>query len=106
MPPKHIVRTDASVEGQWVEVPEELVPGRYHQNWVIAETVSKLPSQVARDAATPIRFTARTFPGTEGDYREYVNENGVPTTETTWVHPPTISYEAQRRGITLPLDMP
>lgn len=91
-------------------------------NWVIAETVSRhdpafhpgraLPALTAGrtvdphhpTAGWPRPFTARTFAPGEGDHKEYVNEHGVLTTETTWIHPPRLAQAAYHAGETLPLD--
>jgi hypothetical protein len=72
-----------------MEISADEIPGRtgYNQQWFVGEMLSKLPKD-SNFGREPLRFTAREFHGTEGDYKEYMN-NGVPTTETTWVHPPT-----------------
>jgi hypothetical protein len=48
----------------------------------------------------PRRFTARDFPGTEGDYVEYTDDAGVLHTERWWVHPPTLDETAHEAGKT------
>ncbi|KAF2223981.1 hypothetical protein BDZ85DRAFT_95365 [Elsinoe ampelina] len=49
-------------------------------------------------SSTPLKgrrpFTARTFTGSEGDYRAYQDENGVSHQQTTWVHPPQLDQGA------------
>ena len=50
----------------------------------------------------PRRFTARPFRGQEGDYKEYVGKDGIPRTETTWVHPPVLETGAWATGQTAP----
>lgn len=91
-----------------VEVDERDLPGRALEgarrarNWVIAETVSKIPSdEPARTG--PRQFTARKFGGTEGDFKRYVTPEGYERTETTWVHPPTTNDLARLTGQTYPM---
>lgn len=79
-----------------MEISASEVPGR-GQNWVIAETASKIPS----DQAVPqgIRgFTARTFRGQEGDDTEYTTPEGYERTEQTWIHPPELEDGARLTG--------
>jgi len=88
LPARHFVPTGNGDE--LMEISEDEIPGRtgYNQQWFIGEMLSKLPKD-SNFFREPLRFTAREFPGTEGDYKEYVR-NGIPTTETTWVHPPVL----------------
>ncbi|KAG8625465.1 hypothetical protein KVT40_007216 [Elsinoe batatas] len=53
-----------------------------------AQTSSSRPLEGRRP------FTARTFTGSEGDYRAYQDENGVSRQHTTWVHPPQLDQGA------------
>lgn len=97
LPTRHFVPDG---KGGLIEISEDEIPGRtgpYRQNWVIAETVST--GNIVR---APRRFTAREFIGDEGSYKEYVSAAGVPTTETTWVHPPTIETFSEYSGQTAP----
>lgn len=113
LPAKHFIPNPTGAG--YIEVPAEQLPGRTidrytNRNWVIAETVSK-PSTGTIDANgqrqpvkhAPRRFTARTFAEGEGDYKEWVDEDGIPRTETTWVHSPHVSDELRKRGLTQPL---
>jgi len=88
LPARHFVPTGNGEE--LMEISADEIPGRtgYNQQWFIGEMMSKLPKD-SNFFREPLRFTAREFPGTEGDYKEYVR-NGIPTTETTWVHPPVL----------------
>lgn len=97
------MRSSNAADGEYIEIPEELIPGREHRHWVIAETVSKIAGTRAPATQEQRQFTARTFGATEGDYKEYINEQGVPTTETWWIHPPTLAVGAYMAGETLPL---
>lgn len=101
LPARHFVPTGNGDE--LMEISEDEIPGRtkYNQEWFVGEMLSRLPqsSNVPFEAR---RFTAREFPGTEGDYKEYISDKGIPTTETTWVHPPTIDYTAMLAGQTQP----
>jgi len=84
-----------------VEVSASEVPGR-GQNWVIAETASNIPSdQAAPQGARG--FTARQFPGREGDAMEHVTPEGYLKTEQTWVHPPELEDGARLTGQSWPM---
>ena len=84
-----------------MEIGADEVPGRGH-SWVIAETASKIPSdQPAPKGAR--RFTARQFPGTEGDAIQYTTPEGYEHTETTWVHPPELETGGRDTGQTWPM---
>ncbi|KAH0064940.1 hypothetical protein KCU60_g22117, partial [Aureobasidium melanogenum] len=78
LPARHFVPTGNGDE--LMEISEDEIPGRtgYNQQWFIGEMLSKLPKD-SNFFREPLRFTAREFPGTEGDYKEYVR-NGIPTT--------------------------
>ena len=84
-----------------MEISAQEVPGR-GSNWVIAETASKIPSD---QAAPPgkTRFTARDFPGREGDTVKYISPEGYETTEQTWVHPPELEEGARLTGQSWPM---
>ncbi|KAH9840380.1 hypothetical protein Tdes44962_MAKER07975 [Teratosphaeria destructans] len=99
LPARHFV----PVEGGYAEISEDEVPGRAGPNaqWVIAETVSKLLPE-SRGPVVPTEFTARTFEGTDGDFKEYVGEDGVRRTETWWVHLPTLEDGGRQSGQTYP----
>ena len=72
-------------------------------NWVIAETASKIPSdQVAPEGAR--QFTAREFGGREGDAVRYTAPEGHEVTEQTWVHPPELETGARDTGQSWPLE--
>lgn len=100
LPARHFVPTGNGDD--LMEISADEIPGRtgYNQEWFVGEMLSKLPKDSGFSAA-PRRFTAREFPGTEGDYKEYLR-NGIPTTETTWVHPPTFDDTAMLAGQTQP----
>jgi len=51
------------------------------------------------------RFTARAFGPEEGEHREYVSNAGVPTTESTWIHPPRLAQAGRVAGETVPFPM-
>ena len=100
LPPRHFLPVEG---GGLVEVSADEVPGR-RNNWVIAETASKIPS--GDPVSTERRsFTAREFPGEEGDDKSYVTPEGVETTEQTWVHPPILETGARATGQTYPFPM-
>ena len=98
LPPRHFLPVEG---GGLVEIGADEVPGRA-KNWVIAETASKVPSdQPAPKAAS--RFTARQFPGREGDTAEYVTPEGIKRSEETWVHPPELETGGRDTGQTWPM---
>lgn len=43
------------------------------------------------------RFTTKDLSSGEGEHKEYVNQRGVPTTETTWIHQPTLDMGQHKR---------
>ena len=104
---------DANAASGFTEVPHHLLPKRTidkynNKNWIIAETASKLPSHMNGGARTdpPWRhFSAKAFPGTEGDYEEWVGEDGVMRSGQTWVHQPTHDMYLKNKGMTQPLYM-
>ncbi|KAL8783005.1 MAG: hypothetical protein Q9195_009510 [Heterodermia aff. obscurata] len=98
LPPRHFLPVEG---GGLVEIGADEVPGRA-KNWVIAETASKIPSDQPAPKGVS-RFTAREFPGTEGDRVEYVTEEGVRRTEETWVHPPELETGGRDTGQTWPM---
>lgn len=98
LPPRHFLPVEG---GGLVEISASEVPGR-GQNWVIAETASKIPSDQAAPQGVR-RFTARTFPGREGDAIEYTAPEGHRKTEQTWVHPPVLEDGARLTGQSWPM---
>lgn len=98
LPARHFLPVEG---GGLVEISAEEVPGRGN-NWVLAETVSKIPSdQAAPRGATD--FTARIFPGREGDEVKYAAPEGHEKTEQTWVHPPELETGARDTGQSWPM---
>ena len=98
LPPRHFLPVEG---GGLVEISAQEVPGR-GSSWVIAETASKIPSdQVAPPGTT--QFTARAFPGREGDAVKYISHEGYEKTEQTWVHPPELEEGARLTGQSWPL---
>ena len=98
LPPRHFLPVEG---GGLVEVSASEVPGR-GQNWVIAETASKIPSDQAAPQGRRT-FTAREFPGEEGDFKRYVTPEGIERTEQTWVHQPELEIGAQVTGQSWPM---
>lgn len=101
LPARHFVPT---ADGGYREISEAEIPGggntdRLQQ--LIQEAVAKSMPQNNQPLG-PRHFTARTFEGTEGDYKEYTTPDGQHHTEQWWVHPPTIETGAQESGQTLP----
>ena len=98
LPPRHFLPVEG---GGLVEIGADEVPGRA-KNWVIAETASKIPSdQPAPKGAS--HFTAREFPGREGDTVKYTTPEGIQRTEETWVHPPELETGGKNSGQTWPM---
>ncbi|KAL8812426.1 MAG: hypothetical protein Q9223_000341 [Gallowayella weberi] len=99
LPPRHFLPVEG---GGLVEISSKEVPGRGN-NWVIAETASKIPSdQPAFKSARP--FSARQFIGTEGDAVSYKMPGGYERTEQTWVHPPELETGGRDTGQTWPME--
>lgn len=98
LPPRHFLPVEG---GGLVEISGSEVPGR-GQNWVIAETASKIPSDQRAPQATN-RFSARDFVGHEGDSTRYVTPEGFERTEETWVHPPELETGGRDTGQTWPM---
>lgn len=98
LPARHFLPVEG---GGLVEISGDEVPGR-GRNWVIAETASKIPSNQAAPKGVS-RFSARDFPGTEGDSRNYISSEGIKTTEETWVHPPELETGGRDTGQTWPM---
>ncbi len=98
LPARHFLPVEG---GGLVEVSADEVPGRGRQ-WVVAETASKVPS----DGPAPQginRFSARDFPGRDGDSKKYITPEGYERTEETWVHPPELETGGRDTGQTWPL---
>lgn len=98
LPPRHFLPVEG---GGLVEIHSSEVPGR-GQNWVIAETASKIPSDQRAPTATN-RFSARDFVGNEGNPKRYITAEGVERTEETWVHPPELETGGHDTGQTWPM---
>ena len=98
LPPRHFLPVEG---GGLVEISAQEVPGR-GSNWVIAETASKIPSDQAAPRGTT-QFTARKFPGREGDAVKYMSPEGHEKTEETWVHPPSLEEGARLTGQSWPM---
>ncbi|KAL8639685.1 MAG: hypothetical protein Q9228_003308 [Teloschistes exilis] len=99
LPPRHFLPVEG---GGLVEISGKEVPGR-GKNWVIAETASKIPSDQPAPNQ-PRVFSAREFPGTEGDAVRYRTREGHERTEETWVHPPTLETGGRDTGQTWPME--
>lgn len=98
LPPRHFLPVEG---GGLVEIGAGEVPGRGN-NWVIAETASKIPSDQPAPKGVS-RFTARQFPGAEGNAVQYMDREGVEHTETTWVHAPELETGGRDTGQTWPM---
>lgn len=100
LPARHFVRDPTT--GDLTEIPAP-TPAREqgHQQWQLVATESDSGWQ----PAAPRTFTARTFGKDEGLFKESVGEDGIPRTETTWVHAPTIQDGAYKTGQTEALFM-
>jgi len=96
LPSRHFLE-DAS--GSRQEIPAAAVPGwsEEHLSQIFAEVFRhRLPKSSGTTA--PRVFTAREFPGTEGDYKETIEPSGFVRTEQWWVHPPTLEPATFRDG--------
>ncbi|KAL8692719.1 MAG: hypothetical protein Q9218_002308 [Villophora microphyllina] len=99
LPPRHFLPVEG---GGLVEISGKEVPGR-GKNWVIAETASKIPSDQTAPSQQRI-FSARQFPGREGDAVRYRTSEGHERTEETWVHPPELETGGRDTGQTWPME--
>ncbi|KAL8906465.1 MAG: hypothetical protein Q9207_002003 [Kuettlingeria erythrocarpa] len=99
LPPRHFLPVEG---GGLVEISGKEVPGRGN-NWVIAETASKIPSDQAAPKGSR-NFSARQFLDKEGDAVEYTTAEGYPRTEQTWVHAPELETGGRNTGQTWPME--
>ena len=98
LPPRHFLPVEG---GGLVEISADEVPGRGN-NWVIAETASKIPSDEPAPHKSN-RFSAREFLGDEGDFKRYMTPEGYERTEQTWVHHPELETGGRDSGQTWPM---
>ena len=99
LPPRHFLPVEG---GGLVEISGKEVPGRGN-NWVVAETASKIPSDQPAPKGSRA-FSARHFPGTEGDAVKYSTPEGLQRTEQTWVHRPELETGGRDSGQTWPME--
>ena len=85
LPTKHFAPLGPN--GELIEIDGAQIPGRVgkNQSWQFDSKGKPIKS-----AGMPNHFTAREFSDDEGREKHYVSSSGVPTTETTWIHPPRI----------------
>jgi hypothetical protein len=103
LPPKHLVQT---APGTYNEVPSSQFTGHSEQHFVVAETVSKIAHLRKAPHTGPRVIDAHDFaPGVGEDDREYVNAEGVPTTEQTWIYPPRHAAALRDAGKTAAFPM-
>lgn len=98
LPARHFLPVEG---GGLVEISPNEVPGRA-QNWVIAETISKIPSNEPPPKVAN-RFSAREFLVDEGESKRYTTVEGVEKTEETWVHMPELETGGRDTGQTWPV---
>lgn len=102
LPAKHYVETKAGLQ----EISEDQLPNRASKNTqrLVAENFN---NTLPEDSSTAGRrqFTARHFPNTEGDYKEYASPTGSARTERCWVHPPTLEKGGKESGQTRPFHL-
>ncbi len=99
LPPVHYVADGQSVR----QVSEDQIPGRAH-NGVQQQIANVFKQAIPRDSSGPgmRKFSAREFPGNEGDYREMVTSDGTKLSERYWVHPPKLEEVGMMSGQTKP----
>ncbi|KAE9969612.1 hypothetical protein EG327_010557 [Venturia inaequalis] len=100
LPTRHYLRDPITGVLTEIPAPPSAREGG-HQQWKLVATDSDSGWQ----PAAPRIFTARTFGQDEGMFKEYVGEDGVPRTETTWIHPPSIQDGGYKTGQTEALFM-
>ena len=110
LPPRHFVPSVVDPT-KLIEVPGHAIPGRRDdddqkmRNWFIARAVEKSSTDWLNQRRGPRRLTARGFRDGEGAHHEWVGEDGVERSTTTWVHPPTIEEGGRRTGQTVPFHL-
>ncbi|KAI9681058.1 MAG: hypothetical protein M1822_007132 [Bathelium mastoideum] len=110
LPPRHFVPS-ATDPTRLVEVPGSAIPGRRDdddqkmRNWFIARTMENTQTNGSELGAGPRQFTAREFRGGEGAHYEWMGEDGVQRSTTTWIHPPTVEDGGKRTAQTVPFHL-
>ncbi|KAL9614988.1 MAG: hypothetical protein Q9167_000519 [Letrouitia subvulpina] len=99
LPPRHFLPIEG---GGLVEISGEEVPGRGN-NWVIAETLSKIPSDQST-LTSRRQFSARQFAEAEGKAVRQITPEGCERTEQTWIHPPELETGGRDTGQTWPME--
>ena len=91
-PARHFVE---DAHGGRHEISPDSIPSRAPTNIdrLLREGV-KQATPVGDRRSGPRDFTARKFAGTERDYREMVDAEGVARTEQWWVHPPAVEQSS------------
>ena len=104
LPARHYVQVHG---GKYQEIPEEQLPGRANKRAqrMIEKGIKKALLPKDGETSGPRQFSAREFPGTEGDYREGVTPEGTARSEQYWVHSPTVSTGGRDSGQTLPFHL-
>lgn len=101
--PRHFIQTPA---GGRYAISEDQAPGGAAQNLnlqrVMQEAVDREIARLYPPQTGPRKFTALEFPGSAGDLRTGVGEDGCQFSEQTWVHPPVIDMGAYESGQTVP----
>lgn len=100
LPARHYVPDG---KGAFREVSERQLPGRVHKDVqkAVAEAFqNSLPK--TSSMAERRKFTAREFSDDEGDYKEYIDPQGVQRSERWWVHPPRLETGGKATGQTYP----
>lgn len=84
LPAKHFAPLGPN--GELLEIDESQIPGTTGQNeqWMVDNQGRVAIGQEQHHAIDP-----RHLKNGEGEERQYLNEHGVPTRETTWIHQPT-----------------
>ena len=85
LPAKHFAPLGPN--GELVEIDESQIPGQIGQDqtWMVDGKGGVSLDGSGRQAAG-----RRGSSAGDGSTKQYVNEHGVPTTETTWIHSPTV----------------
>lgn len=102
LPSRHFL-ADENDPSTLHELPPTALPALRQQihSAMTQAASSILPAPLPENETShPRKFTARDFPGSEGDATEYTDSEGVLRTEKWWVHPPTLDDTAQLAGKT------
>ncbi|KXT18205.1 hypothetical protein AC579_2919 [Pseudocercospora musae] len=106
LPPRHYV-PHPTLPGQLMEISPKQIVGGEEAHWNMQKVMQEaldnnlsLQSSANNEFTGRRPFTARTFDGSEGDFKAFQDEDGYKYTEQTWVHYPTLQDGGMKTGQT------